>query len=462
MEPESEACARAVSSKLIFFSTDGHSGLLQSVRCRHGPFPIESSSQPSQKDAGVCGDDHVFRRADAKWHDPPTAASLTTGHPEGMADESNRSFLVFDEADEYHPEPPPPPEIPAWKNGGIRIGIHTSIAGNISGALEIAHGLGANAVQIFSSSPRMWTRGLSRVAESDASRFRQRRKELGLGPLVIHDNYLINLASADPVLRTRSVQAFHQELVRAISLGADYLVAHPGCCGSDRSMDQAIASIAQGLRQAARGLKLGDLKLLLENTAGQGTSVGSRFEELQGIIDACPGLPLGVCVDTAHLFAAGWDLRTAQGLEAALNDIGRSVGLHRVAVVHMNDSKTLLGSRVDRHEHIGKGKIGLEAFERILKHPQLAGCSFILETPIDKPGDDRRNVAVLWKLVARGGVAITRNRVKLAPGGAIDSGSKSAIDPVVTSPVKSTSKLLTSGKRASPRATKSSSKRRGK
>lgn len=382
-----------------------------------------------------------------------------------MADDSNPVALVFDEADEYFPEPPPPPEIPAWKHGGIRIGIHTSIAGNISGALDIAHGLGANALQIFSASPRMWTRGLARVAESDASRFRARRKELGLGPLVIHDNYLINLASANPVLRTRSVQAFHQELVRAIALGADFLVAHPGCCGADRGMDEAVAAIAQGLKQAARGLKLGDLRLLLENTAGQGTSVGSRFEELQGIIDKCPELPLGVCIDTAHLFAAGWDLRSARGLEAALHDIARTVGLHRVAVVHVNDSKTPLGSRVDRHEHIGKGRIGLEAFGRILNHAQLAGRAFILETPIDKPGDDRRNVAALWKLVAPGVVAAAQDGVKPPRQPAIKSQSKSttrsSIKSAGESGIKSPRKS-TGGKRASSRALRTSSRRQGK
>lgn len=379
-----------------------------------------------------------------------------------MAEDSNRSSLVFDESDEYCPEPPPPPEIPAWKNGGVRIGIHTSIAGNVSGALEIAHGLGANALQIFSASPRMWTRGLSRITESDAVRFRDRLKELGLGPLGIHDNYLINLASADPVLRTRSVQAFHQELVRAISLGADYLVAHPGCCGADRGMDQAIASIAQGLKQASRGLKLGDLQLLLENTAGQGTAVGSRFEELRGIIDACPDLPLGVCIDTAHLFAAGWDLRSASGLETALRDIDRTVGLRRVAVVHTNDSKAPLGSRVDRHEHIGKGQIGLQAFERILNHPQLAGRAFILETPIDKPGDDRRNVAALWKLVARGGAEKSRDSANPSRVSAIESAKGLPVASAEKTTMKSSSKSITGGKRASTRSSKSSSKRRGK
>jgi deoxyribonuclease IV len=315
-----------------------------------------------------------------------------------MTEEQHASSLAYDDSDEYRPEPPPAPEIPAWKDGSLRIGIHTSIAGDVVRAVEIAHGLGANALQIFSASPRMWTRGIGRLPETDAARFRARRRELGLGPLVVHGNYLINLASSNPVLRARSVQAFHQEIVRASALGADFLVAHPGSRGAS-SVEAAITAIAQGLRQATRGLKLGGLHLLLENTAGQGSAIGSRFEELKAILDACLEIPLGVCVDTAHTFAAGWDIRTPQGLEKTLDDLDRTIGLDRVPVVHVNDSKTPLASRVDRHEHIGKGKIGLEAFGRILSHPRLAGRAFILETPIDKPGDDRRNVAALWKLV---------------------------------------------------------------
>ncbi len=317
-----------------------------------------------------------------------------------MAEENYRTELTFDAADEYRPEPLPPPEIPAWKDGSIRIGIHTSIAGDIAGALDIAHGLGANALQIFSSSPRMWGHGNSRIPETDAARFRQRRAELQLGPVVIHGNYLINLASPNPVLRTRSVQAFHQEIVRAMALGADYLVIHPGS-GLGASVESSIAAVAQGLKQAARGLKLGDLRILLENTAGQGSTLGSRFEELNAIMHACPELPLGVCIDTAHTFAAGWSIHTEEGLQGALRDIDRIIGLDLVPVVHVNDSKTPLGSRVDRHENIGKGQIGLKAFGRILNHPLLAKCAFILETPIEKPGDDKRNVAALWRLTGR-------------------------------------------------------------
>jgi deoxyribonuclease IV len=328
-----------------------------------------------------------------------------------MADEQQRSSLAYDAADEYRPEPPLPPEIPAWKDGSTRIGIHTSIAGDVVRALDLAKGLGANALQIFSASPRMWERGSSRISDADARRFRERRKELGLGPLVIHDNYLINLASPDPVLRTRSLQALHQEIIRAVALGADYLVVHPGS-GRDASKPAAIAAIAQGLRQATRAVKLGDLQILLENMAGQGTCVGSRFEELKAILDACPDLALGVCIDTAHLFASGWDLRKAEGLDAALAAIDRLIGLARVPVIHVNDSKTPLGSHVDRHQHIGKGKMGLVAFRRILNHPLLRGKAFIAETPIDKPGDDRRNVAALWRLTGKTSAATAKDGLR--------------------------------------------------
>jgi deoxyribonuclease IV len=328
------------------------------------------------------------------------AAPLLSTHTKGMPKEQHSVGLDYDAADEYHPEPAPAPEIPVWKNGGPRLGIHTSIAGDIALSLDRARDLGANALQIFSASPRMWARGIGRLAAADVERFRARRRELQLGPLVIHGNYLINLASPNPVLRARSVQAFHQELVRALDLGADYLVAHPGSLCDGRA-EAGIAAIAQGLRQAARGVNLGALRILLENTAGQGSSIGSKFEELKAILDACPELPLGVCIDTAHTFAAGWDIRTVDGLESALGDIERTVGLSRVPLIHVNDSKAALGSRVDRHEHIGKGKIGAAAFAHILNHPLLSGRAFILETPIDKPGDDRRNVAILWKLAGK-------------------------------------------------------------
>jgi deoxyribonuclease IV len=322
-----------------------------------------------------------------------------------MADPPDKIELAYDVSDEYRPEPEPIPEQPAWQDGSFRIGIHTSIAGDIAGALDTASKLGANALQIFSASPRMWPRGGVRIPDADAARFRARRAELGLGPLVIHDNYLINLASPDRVMRARSIQAFHDELVRAVSLGADFLVAHPGCCMGNETPN-AISEIADGMRQAARGVKLGDLRILIENTSGMGSAVGARFEEIKAILDETRELPMGVCLDTAHTFEAGYDITTEEGLGRTLGVVERTVGLDRVYVLHVNDSKTTLGSRVDRHEHIGRGKIGLKAFGRILNHPRLgpglqglAGRAFILETPIDRPGDDRRNVRTLWDLV---------------------------------------------------------------
>ena len=322
-----------------------------------------------------------------------------------MDDPLTTSELAYDVSDEYRPEPEPIPLPPAWQDGSFRIGIHTSIAGDIAGSLDIASKLGANALQIFSASPRMWPRGGTRIADADALRFRTRRTELGLGPLVIHDNYLINLASPDRVMRVRSIQAFHDELIRAVSLGADFLVAHPGSgLGANRA--QAMSDVADGIRQAARGMTLGGVRILLENTAGMGSALGAQFEELRAILDETRGLPMGVCLDTAHMFAAGYDITTETGLAKTLDAVERTVGLGNVYVLHINDSKTPLGSRVDRHENIGEGKIGLLAFRRMLNDPRLSpaasgvpGRAYILETPIDKPGDDRRNVRTLWNLV---------------------------------------------------------------
>lgn len=311
----------------------------------------------------------------------------------------------FDPEDEYRPEPEPEPRPPSWMDGSVRIGIHTSIAGSYLNALESARKLGCNALQVFSASPRMWQGGPSRIPEVDAAAFRMRREELQLGPLVIHANYLINLAAAQPMLRTRSIQAFHDEIVRAMALGADFLVVHPGSRG-EATAQQAIATIVDSVKQAAKNVSMGGLQILLENTAGMGTAVGARVEELGEILAGLRGLPVGACLDTAHLFAAGYDIKSEGGLASTIGQIDGAIGLENVPVFHVNDSKVELGGRVDRHEHIGKGKIGEEAFARILRHPRLGtalpeglpGRAFLAETPIDDPGDDRRNVATLWNL----------------------------------------------------------------
>jgi deoxyribonuclease IV len=321
-----------------------------------------------------------------------------------MPEQPLTRVIEFDPEDEYRPEPEPEPAPPAWMDGSLRIGIHTSIAGGYTNALDSAHKLGCNALQIFSASPRMWAGGPSRIAEVDAAAFRSRRQELGLGPLVIHANYLINLAAQQPMLRTRSIQAFHDELVRAIALGAEFVVVHPGACG-DCKPDQAVRLAIDSVKQASKNLPATSLRILLENTAGMGTALGARLEELGEILYALQSLQVGACLDTAHLFASGYDIKSVTGLASALELIDRVIGFERVPVFHVNDSKIPLGGRVDRHEHIGKGKIGADAFRRLLTHPRLsalppeglAGRAFLAETPIDDPGDDRRNVAALWE-----------------------------------------------------------------
>ena len=312
--------------------------------------------------------------------------------------------IEFDPEDEYRPEPEPEPAPPTWMDGSLRIGIHTSIAGGYTNALDSAHKLGCNALQIFSASPRMWAGGPSRIPEVDAAAFRARRQELGLGPLVVHANYLVNLATQQTMLRTRSIQAFHDELVRAVSLGADFVVVHPGACG-DCKPDQAVRLAVESIKQASKNLPPTSLRILLENTAGMGTALGARLEELGEMLYVLQNQQVGACLDTAHLFAAGYDIKSEAGLASTLDLIDRAIGLERVPVFHVNDSKIPLGGRVDRHEHIGKGKIGAEAFRRFLTHPRLSataskglpGRAFLAETPIDDPGDDRRNVAALWE-----------------------------------------------------------------
>ncbi|HKN75342.1 MAG TPA: deoxyribonuclease IV [Candidatus Acidoferrum sp.] len=311
----------------------------------------------------------------------------------------------FDPEDEYRPEPEPEPLPPTWMDGSLRIGIHASIAGSYLNALESARKLGCNALQIFSASPRMWQAGSARIPDVDAAAFRARRAELGLGPLVIHANYLINLAGAQPMLRTRSIQAFHDELVRGVALGADFLVVHPGSRG-EATPEQAVTTVIESLKQGSKRVALGNLRILIENTAGMGVAVGSRLEEVAEILAGLKDVPAAVCLDTAHLFAAGYDIKSETGLASTIDVIESTIGLDRVPVFHANDSKIPLGGRVDRHENIGEGKIGAEAFHRILTHPRLGassphgltGRAFILETPIDQPGDDRRNVAKLWEL----------------------------------------------------------------
>lgn len=243
----------------------------------------------------------------------------------------------------------------------------------------------------------MWRAGP--VPAASALALRKLREANDLWPLVIHDSYLINLGSRDAVIRPKSIAAFRGEIERALAIGAEHLVFHPGS-GKDSSREETISAVAAGMGEAARGLS-GPLKLLIENTAGQGSVLGSTLEELAEIrSQAQAGLDFEVsfCLDTCHSFAAGYDVASEEGLEIFLQGAEAILGLERVAVIHANDSKGSLGSHLDRHEHIGEGLIGQAAFGRMLNHPQLKTKAFILETPVDDQGDQSRDLHKLKEL----------------------------------------------------------------
>ena len=228
------------------------------------------------------------------------------------------------------------------------------------------------------------------------------RERLDLYPLVIHVNYLVNLASADPIIRPRSVASFRGECERAAAIGAEYLVLHPGSY-KGQSLEEGIAAFALGLRDATEGAARGGVTVLLENTVGCGAQIGGRFEELRAIRDLVGELtdvPVGYCLDTCHLLAAGYDVSSEGGLRDTIKRAERVLGMDNVKVIHANDSKMAVGSHVDRHANIGEGYIGDAGFRRMLAHPKLRRKPFILETPVDREGDDRRNLEKLRDLAS--------------------------------------------------------------
>lgn len=278
----------------------------------------------------------------------------------------------------------------------MRVGVHTSIAGGVENAAHHARKIGCDTFQMFSANPRGW-KTLDPTPE-ECERFRKACAAYGLSPVVIHDNYLINLASPDLYIRKKSVAAFRRELLRAVALGADFLVTHPGSAKGS-TPGRAISTCVESLKVVAKGLALDGLTILIENTAGQGSVIGRTFEEVAEIVaGASRDLPMGACIDTAHSFAAGYPLHTPRGLVQMVRHLDSTVGLAKVRVIHANDSKTAFGSHADRHEHIGKGQIGAEAFRRIVRHTKLRAIPFICETPIDRPGDDRRNLSTMRRL----------------------------------------------------------------
>lgn len=280
-----------------------------------------------------------------------------------------------------------------------RIGIHTSSAGGVQNAAERAYRLGCNTLQIFSSSPRQWAP--YELGQPQCAEMNRLRARYDLKPLAIHTNYLVNLASSNELFLQKSMLAFRGEVERALALCAEYLVLHPGSFrGADR--EQGLLRTAAAIAASTQGLDLsgGGLTILIENTAGAEFSLGGSFEQVAEVLERLEGIvPAGACIDTCHTHVAGYDIVSEEGLYQTLRQLDATIGLNRVRVWHCNDAKAARGSKLDRHQHIGEGMIGKEAFRILLNDLRLTHAAFIAETPIDEPGDDQRNVAALKKLV---------------------------------------------------------------
>ncbi len=284
------------------------------------------------------------------------------------------------------------------------LGAHMSIAGGLHLAFDRISRAGGDAMQIFVRNQRQWT--APPMTDSDAALFRRRWEESGRIPVAAHSSYLVNLADSDPEKTRRSIDAFADELGRVAALGIPLFVTHPGhhlgqgveagLRNYVQNLDRAISLAGTGTRGAA----VSGVTVLIETTAGQGSGLGSTFEEIAVILDSSRyGAQLGVCFDTCHSFAAGYDFRTLQAYRETFSRFDALIGLARLKLFHLNDSKRALGSKVDRHEHIGKGEIGLDGFRLLLNDPRFADHPMILETPKEKDmAEDRNNLAVLRSL----------------------------------------------------------------
>ena len=278
-----------------------------------------------------------------------------------------------------------------------RLGAHLSIAGGLPRAVDRAVASRCEALQIFTKSAGQWR---ARVLPPDEiAQFRARVEQTGIQPVVAHNSYLINLAAADPALRAQSLAALGEELDRAEALGLLGLVMHPGSYTSGTERD-GLDLIGDGLGAVLRARPRAKTMILLEHTAGQGTNLGHRFEHLAAILARLNGSPrVGVCLDSCHLIAAGYDICSDDGYRATFEAFDRLVGIDRIRAFHLNDSKKPCGSRVDRHEHIGRGCLGLEPFRRLLNDTRFAALPMLLETPkLDTPESRRKSDADPWDL----------------------------------------------------------------
>ena len=280
----------------------------------------------------------------------------------------------------------------------VRLGVHVSIVGGVDKSVDRALDLGCDTFQIFSSNPRSWRS--KPISDLERGRFVARFRESGLHLAIDHMPYLPNLASSKEDVYTKSVQALTTELMRCQILGIPYLVTH---LGSHLGMGQkkGLELIGNALETAFSSAE-NDVVLLLENSAGTKNSMGSTFEDIAAIIESSNlnRRRLGVCLDTCHLHASGYELRTSLGLETTLDQFQSCIGLDRLLLIHLNDSRGIQGSRLDRHEHIGLGEIGIQGFRAILGNPVLQSLPMILETPVNSYRDDRGNIAVIRQLAS--------------------------------------------------------------
>ncbi|HVA50252.1 MAG TPA: deoxyribonuclease IV [Pirellulales bacterium] len=280
------------------------------------------------------------------------------------------------------------------------LGSHTSIAGGYYKAIEIAHRCGCDCLQVFTKNSNQWR--AKPILEDEAVKFRSTLSALTIGHPIAHNSYLINLASPDEVLWRRSIEAFVVEIQRAELLGLAYVVTHPGAC-VDSGEKQGLRRVVSALNKIHRQTRGVQVRILLETTAGQGSCLGHRFEQLAAVLDGVKQPErLGVCVDTCHIFAAGYPLHTLRQYRATMKQLAALVGLERVKAFHLNDSKRELGSRVDRHEHIGRGKLGLEPFRHLLNDERFQQVPMYLETPkgiVDGEELDVLNLRTLRGLV---------------------------------------------------------------
>jgi deoxyribonuclease-4 len=278
----------------------------------------------------------------------------------------------------------------------MRFGFHISIAGGFSRIVERAKARGCETIQFFSRNPRGWT--YSSLNRKEAEAFRSSIPSSHLSPVFLHLPYLPNLASSKSKFYKRSIHSIVTDLQRAEHLGAHYLIIHIGH-RMDSSEDQAIEAVSQGIHRALEKVQ-NAVMLLMENTAGQGTEIGYTFDQIKKIIEGVHDHErIGICLDTAHSFEAGYDLSNKDGIERTLEDFDRTLGLNRLHLLHLNDSKTPLGSRKDRHWHIGEGHIGREGFRYLVNHPLLNHLPGIMETPRKDTVEDLKNMRVIRGLV---------------------------------------------------------------